>query len=74
MVVEADINDPDSVQAMYEQIEEAFGKLDVLVLNASGGLEKDVDQGYAMTLNRDSQVALAKGALPLMGWGALSSS
>ncbi len=56
---------------MYEHVGKVFGKLDVLVLNASGGLEQDVDQGYAMRLNRDSQVALAKEALPLMGAGSV---
>jgi 3-oxoacyl-[acyl-carrier protein] reductase len=71
LVLEADITDPDSVQAMYEQIGEVFGKLDVLVLNASGGLEKDMDEGYAMKLNRDSQVALANGAMSLMGEGSV---
>lgn len=70
LIIEADITDSASVESMYEQIGNAFGKLDVLVLNASGGLEKDVDEGYAMRLNRDSQVALAKGALKLMGRGS----
>lgn len=71
LIVEADITDPDSVVAMYEEIEMTFGMLDVLVLNASGGLEKDVDEGYAMRLNRDSQMALARGALSLMGEGSV---
>lgn len=44
-------------------------ELNVLVLNASGGLERDVDPDYAYRLNRDAQVALAAKALPLMPEG-----
>ncbi|HVL25171.1 MAG TPA: SDR family oxidoreductase [Thermomicrobiales bacterium] len=68
-IVEADITDGASVDAMYDTVREAFGRLDVLILNASGGLEKDVDEGYAMRLNRDAQVALVRKALPLMARG-----
>ena len=45
---------------------DGFGRLDVLVLNASGGLERGADPGYAMRLNCDAQVRLARLALPLM--------
>lgn len=70
-IVQADITDPASVAAMYEAVRAQLGGLDVLVLNASGGLEKDADDGYAMRLNRDSQVALVKGALEVMGHGGV---
>jgi NAD(P)-dependent dehydrogenase (short-subunit alcohol dehydrogenase family) len=70
VIVEADITDDGSVERMYDAVREAFGRLDVLILNASGGLEKDVDAGYAMRLNRDSQVALVRKALPLMAKGS----
>jgi 3-oxoacyl-[acyl-carrier protein] reductase len=36
------------------------------VLNASGGLERGADPGYAMRLNRDAQLRLTRLALPLM--------
>lgn len=71
VIVEADITSEESIDAMYSSVKDAFGTLDVLILNASGGLEKDVDEGYAMRLNRDSQVALAKKALPLMEAGSV---
>ena len=45
---------------------EAAGGLDVLVLNASGGLEKHQAPDYALRLNRDAQIDLAERALPLM--------
>jgi len=69
VIIEADITDEASVDRMYEAVNDAFGRLDVLVLNASGGLEKDVDEDYAMRLNRDAQVALARKALPLLSRG-----
>jgi NAD(P)-dependent dehydrogenase (short-subunit alcohol dehydrogenase family) len=43
--------------------------LDLLVLNASGGLERDLvaaDSEYPMRINRDAQVAMVEDALPYM--------
>lgn len=51
---------------MLEGVKRRFGRLDILVLNASGGMERGVDPGYAMRLNCDAQVHLARLALPLM--------
>ena len=62
----ADISDEADATAMMESIETRFGRLDALVLNASGGLEMDADPGYAMRLNRDAQRRLAQLAVPLM--------
>ncbi|WP_432278091.1 SDR family oxidoreductase [Nocardia carnea] len=65
----ADLSDAAAVTAMLDEIRREFGRLDVLVLNASGGLERDADPGYALRLNRDAQVRLATLALPLMPAG-----
>lgn len=65
----ADVSDPDDVAAMVAEIGRKFGRLDTLVLNASGGLERDADPGYALRLNRDAQVNLATAVLPLMPAG-----
>lgn len=62
----ADISDEADATAMMESIETRFGRLDALVLNASGGLEMDADPGYAMRLNRDAQRRLAQLAVPMM--------
>lgn len=46
--------------------------LDLLVLNASGGLEREAlaaDPEYPMLINRDAQVALVDAALPRMAHG-----
>ena len=45
------------------------GEFDLLVLNASGGLEQDKAPDYAMQLNLTAQVKLVQGALPLMQRG-----
>ncbi|MEO9254741.1 MAG: SDR family oxidoreductase [Tepidiformaceae bacterium] len=66
----ADITDAAQTLAMMELTREHFGHLDLLVLNASGGLEKDVPVSYAMLLNRDAQLALLDEALPLMPAGS----
>jgi NAD(P)-dependent dehydrogenase (short-subunit alcohol dehydrogenase family) len=66
----ADIADPASTRALVEAVAEQFGRLDVLVLNASGGLERNAGPDYAMALNRDAQVRLVRQALPQMPAGA----
>ncbi|KAF0847118.1 SDR family oxidoreductase [Nocardia caishijiensis] len=65
----ADVSKSDDVAAMAADIQRTHGRLDVLVLNASGGLERDADPGYALRLNRDAQVDLATAMLPLMPSG-----
>lgn len=60
----ADIADADSTAALLDGVVAEFGRLDVLVLNASGGLERNAGPDYAMALNRDAQVRLVRQALP----------
>jgi len=64
--VRADLTDVDAVAAMVTSVRERFGRLDLLILNASGGLERDMPDGYAMALNRDAQLAVLEAAFPLM--------
>ncbi|MCJ1687376.1 SDR family oxidoreductase [Rathayibacter sp. VKM Ac-2927] len=68
--VGADLTDAESRTALFAEIEEKLGGLDVLVLNASGGMESNMGDDYAMVLNRDSQVATLEAALPLLGEGS----
>ncbi len=69
VAVRADITDEAAVDAMVGAIAKCFGKLDLIILNASGGLEKDVAEDYAMTINRDAQILVVRKALPLMPAG-----
>lgn len=69
ITVGADVTDPVAVSSMMAAISDAFGGLDILVLNASGGMEADMGDNYAMKLNRDAQVGLAMAAKALMSNG-----
>jgi NAD(P)-dependent dehydrogenase (short-subunit alcohol dehydrogenase family) len=68
--VGADLTDPESVAALFAEVQRAFGSLDILVLNASGGMESGMAEDYALILNRDAQVRVLENALPLMTEGA----
>ncbi|GGO67417.1 short chain dehydrogenase [Microbacterium nanhaiense] len=70
LVVGADLTDADSVASMFGAVRDVFGGLDILVLNASGGMEANMGEDYAMRLNRDAQVGALDAALPLMRAGA----
>ncbi len=70
LVVGADLTDPASVSDMMSQVRDAFGGLDLLVLNASGGMESGMGEDYALVLNRDAQLNVLDAAVPLMGDGS----
>lgn len=70
LVVGADLTDAASVQAMFDEVQRALGGLDVLVLNASGGMESGMAEDYALQLNRDAQVRVLETALPLLREGS----
>ena len=70
IAVGADLTDAASVTSMFEQAVAAFGPVDVLVLNASGGMESGMGEDYAMRLNRDAQVNVVDNALPHLAEGA----
>ena len=69
LVVGADLTAPASVADMFDAVKAEFGRLDVLVLNASGGMEANMGEDYALRLNRDAQVNVLQAALPLLGEG-----
>lgn len=69
LVQGADLTDPASVAGMMDAIREEFGGLDILVLNASGGMEGGMAEDYALQLNRDAQLSVLEAALPLMAEG-----
>jgi NAD(P)-dependent dehydrogenase (short-subunit alcohol dehydrogenase family) len=70
IAIGADLTDPTSVKYMAEGIKEEFGGLDILVLNASGGMESGMAEDYAMKLNRDAQVDFLTAMRPLLAPGS----
>lgn len=70
LVVGADLTDDASVSELFAEVDRTFGGLDILVLNASGGMESGMAEDYALALNRDAQVRVLETALPLLGDGA----
>lgn len=70
IAVGADLTNPAEVKAMFQSAKNAYGGLDILVMNASGGMESGMGEDYAMKLNRDSQVNLLREALDVLVDGA----
>ena len=70
LLLQGDITNMEDVAATFYRIRVAWGRLDLLVLNASGGMEQDKAADYAMQLNLTAQVNLVRGALPLMKPGS----
>ncbi len=67
--VGCDITQLKDVQRLFATLKEWSAGLDILVLNASGGLERDLlalDPAYPMHINHDAQLMLVEQALPLM--------
>lgn len=69
ILIQADLTNADDVNAMIESVRLEYGHLDILVLNASGGLEKNKPADYAMQLNLTAQVRMVDAALPIMPRG-----
>ncbi len=73
LAIASDITKPDDIAALIQQLRAWAGRLDILALNASGGLERDLlalDPDYPMHINRDAQVMMLERALPLMPHGS----
>ncbi|MGV8876050.1 MAG: SDR family oxidoreductase [Rhodoglobus sp.] len=70
IAIGGDLTDPESVAALFETVKAEFGALEILVLNASGGMEGGMAPDYAMQLNRDAQVNFLTTMLPLLHEGS----
>ncbi len=73
LATECDITHADDVHRLFAELRDWAEHLDVLVLNASGGLERDLlaaDPLYPMRINRDAQLLVVDSALPLMPSGS----
>jgi 3-oxoacyl-[acyl-carrier protein] reductase len=65
----ADISDEAGAAAMMDSVSARFGRLDALVLHASGGLAPGADPHDAVRRNREAQRRLVQLAVPLMPVG-----
>ncbi len=70
LVAQADLTSDADVASMLKSVSLKFEHVDVLILNASGGLEKGKPPDYAMQLNLEAQVRIVDAALPLMPTGS----
>lgn len=70
IAVGADLTDEASVADLMRAAVAAFGGIDILVLNASGGMESGMAEDYALKLNRDAQMNVVSQALPALNDGA----
>ena len=70
LAIRADLTDESAVAALFDRIRQEWGGLDVLVLNASGGMESGMAADYALQLNRDAQVRAVELARPLLAPGS----
>ncbi|MEY4457712.1 MAG: hypothetical protein RIS25_305 [Actinomycetota bacterium] len=70
IAVGADLTDYETIAALRDTLAAEFGSLDILVLNASGGMEAGMGDDYAMRLNRDAQVNLLQTLRPLLHEGS----
>lgn len=70
VAVGADLTAEGGAQSLVDAAQENFGSLDVLVLNASGGMEADLGEDYALRLNRDAQVNMLRTAAAVMPEGS----
>jgi NAD(P)-dependent dehydrogenase (short-subunit alcohol dehydrogenase family) len=72
LALAADMTKDDDVAALFARAATWADGLDLLILNASGGLERDLlaeDPDYPTRLNRDAQLATVDAALPLLRRG-----
>ncbi|WP_422743266.1 SDR family oxidoreductase [Mycobacterium sp. WMMD1722] len=65
----ADISDAAATAAMMDSIEARFGRLDAMILDASGGLGAGANVSYAVGGDREAHRRLARLAMPLMPAG-----
>ncbi|HEY0752494.1 MAG TPA: SDR family oxidoreductase [Ktedonobacteraceae bacterium] len=73
LALACDMTNPREVQRGMQAIGRWSKHLDALILNASGGMERDLlaaDPEYPMHINRDAQLYFVEAALPLLVRGS----
>lgn len=73
LALACDITRSEDIQRFFQELQQWTDHLDALILNASGGMERDLlaaDPDYPMHINRDAQLCLVDAALPLLARGS----
>ncbi|HVB23202.1 MAG TPA: SDR family oxidoreductase [Ktedonobacteraceae bacterium] len=73
LAIQCDITKQDDIDRLFSTMKEWTNHIDLLVLNASGGLERNLlaaDPDYPMHINRDAQLATLNSTLPTMPTGS----
>lgn len=72
LVVKANVGDVDKIKAMFSQIDEAFGRLDIFVSNAASGVQRPIMEleeshwNWTMNINSRALLFCAQEAAKLM--------
>jgi NAD(P)-dependent dehydrogenase (short-subunit alcohol dehydrogenase family) len=73
LALACDMTHPTEIAQFFEHLRQWSDRLDALILNASGGMERDLvasDPEYARHINRDAQLHFVEAALPLLSVGS----
>lgn len=73
LALACDMTDSAEIRRCFQAVRQWTEHLDALILNASGGMERDLvaaDPAYPMHINRDAQLRFVNAALPLLARGA----
>ncbi len=73
LALACDMTHREEIQHFFTRFQAWSGHLDALILNASGGMERDLvaaDPDYALHINRDAQLNFVEAALPLLTRGS----
>jgi enoyl-[acyl-carrier protein] reductase III len=71
-LIKADVGDLKALEAMFREVDEVFGGLDILVNNAASGYNRPIEQqrskgwDWTLNINARSHLFAAQYALPLM--------
>lgn len=73
LALACDMTHPREIAQFFEHVRRWSDRLDALILNASGGMERDLvatDPEYPRHINRDAQLHFVDAALPLLSVGS----
>lgn len=74
LALACDMTHASDIESFFQHLKQWTDHLDIVVLNASGGLERDLvaaDPQYPMHINRDAQLQFIDAALPFLLHGSV---